>query len=789
MAAVNLGLCLVLVLYHVSAVFADEVSSESADLGQTDLKSSRGEGVRCYCNTAQCVSTGYMCRAPRGGGCYSELPRRPYHASHGCLNHLADTEEAALSRCQNTPVSGPPPTKEYSLLLCCFRDLCNHEDSPLAKARLNLTNSDSATTPDQAGSYRFPSSVLASSITPKEGRGSFVPVSGPPPTKEYSLLLCCFRDLCNHEDSPLARARLNLTNSDSALSRCQNTPVSGPPPTKEYSLLLCCFRDLCNHEDSPLARARLNLTNSDSGNSPHQRCGGAHALHILPYSPETRYRSVFADRYINNFQICPVGPVGPLVTTPDQAGSYPIPSSVSVVWPQHLSFLKREEAALSECQNTQVSGPPPTKEYSLLLCCFRDLCNHEDSPLARARLNLTNSDSGNTPHQREEAALSRCQNTPVSGPPPTKEYSLLLCCFRDLCNHEDSPLARARLNLTNSDSVGPLVTPLDQADSYPFPSSVSVNWPQHLSLLKREEAALSRCQNTPVSGPPPTKEYSLLLCCFRDLCNHEDSPLARARLNLTNSDSGNFTSAYRTSIIVTQREEAALSRCQNTPVSGPPPTKEYSLLLCCFRDLCNHEDSPLARARLNLTNSDSAYRTSDYSDSGNSPRQREEAALSRCQNTPVSGPPPTKEYSLLLCCFRDLCNHEDSPLARTRLNLTNSDSDNSPVATERGANYNGEVWLKAATIAVPVCGALILFVLVCVAVRLLKADALLQADRKLRGGYMSPLAQNSAECDVKKVWVGSNSAPLLVAPGGCLVAVERAQLVDMPLNKQFCDIR
>lgn len=58
--------------------------------------------------------------------------------------------------------------------------------------------------------------------------------------------------------------------------------------------------------------------------------------------------------------------------------------------------------------------------------------------------------------------------------------------------------------------------------------------------------------------------------------------------------------------------------------------------------------------------------------------------------------------------------------------------DGNAVASERGASYNGEVWFKAATIAVPVCGALILFLLVAVAVRLLKADALLHADRKLR---------------------------------------------------------
>lgn len=163
----------------------------------------------------------------------------------------------------------------------------------------------------------------------------------------------------------------------------------------------------------------------------------------------------------------------------------------------------------------------------------------------------------------------------------------------------------------------------------------------------------------------------------------------------------------------------------------------------------------------------------------------EQEALSRCQNSPGSGgPPSSSDHSLLLCCFRDLCNHEDSPVARARLNLTTNEFEGQPV--ERGANYNSEVWFKAATIAVPVCGALILFLLVAVAVRLLKADALLHADRKLRGGYMSPLAQHTSE-DVKKVWVGTPAAPLLVTPGGCLVAVERAQLVDP--CQQLCDIQ
>lgn len=51
---------------------------------------------------------------------------------------------------------------------------------------------------------------------------------------------------------------------------------------------------------------------------------------------------------------------------------------------------------------------------------------------------------------------------------------------------------------------------------------------------------------------------------------------------------------------------------------------------------------------------------------------------------------------------------------------------------------------------------------------------------------MSPLAQHAPD-DVKKVWVGAPSSPLLVAPGGCLVAVERAQLVDP--CQQLCDIQ
>ncbi|GBP61856.1 BMP and activin membrane-bound inhibitor homolog [Eumeta japonica] len=155
----------------------------------------------------------------------------------------------------------------------------------------------------------------------------------------------------------------------------------------------------------------------------------------------------------------------------------------------------------------------------------------------------------------------------------------------------------------------------------------------------------------------------------------------------------------------------------------------------------------------------------------------EEEAVSKCQNTPSERPAaPGRAHSLLLCCFRDLCNHEDSPIARARLNLTAPDEEVSRVGWAR-AGAGGEAWLRAATVAVPVCGALILLLLVAVAVRLLRADALLHAHHKLRGGYISPLSQHNGD-DVKKVWIGNS--PLLVAPGGCLVAVERAQLLEQP---------
>lgn len=51
---------------------------------------------------------------------------------------------------------------------------------------------------------------------------------------------------------------------------------------------------------------------------------------------------------------------------------------------------------------------------------------------------------------------------------------------------------------------------------------------------------------------------------------------------------------------------------------------------------------------------------------------------------------------------------------------------------ERAAARSAEMWFKAATIAVPICGALILVLLIVLAVRLLRADSQHQRASKLR---------------------------------------------------------
>ncbi|XP_045475447.1 BMP and activin membrane-bound inhibitor homolog isoform X2 [Harmonia axyridis] len=77
------------------------------------------------------------------------------------------------------------------------------------------------------------------------------------------------------------------------------------------------------------------------------------------------------------------------------------------------------------------------------------------------------------------------------------------------------------------------------------------------------------------------------------------------------------------------------------------------------------------------------------------------------------------------CCSQDMCNHMDSPQTKF---LINSTFHGTTVRRENMHNHrpigysNSEVWFRAATIAVPICGAVILFVLIALAIRILRNE-------------------------------------------------------------------
>ncbi|KZC10433.1 BMP and activin membrane-bound inhibitor like protein [Dufourea novaeangliae] len=79
-----------------------------------------------------------------------------------------------------------------------------------------------------------------------------------------------------------------------------------------------------------------------------------------------------------------------------------------------------------------------------------------------------------------------------------------------------------------------------------------------------------------------------------------------------------------------------------------------------------------------------------------------------------------------LCCEQDLCNHVDSPAMRNRLNKTLQVlvGDQRPfLGPLQPINHGGQStdgWFKTATIAVPICGLIVLLILASLAIRLLQ---------------------------------------------------------------------
>ncbi|XP_057656803.1 uncharacterized protein LOC130894190 isoform X1 [Diorhabda carinulata] len=84
--------------------------------------------------------------------------------------------------------------------------------------------------------------------------------------------------------------------------------------------------------------------------------------------------------------------------------------------------------------------------------------------------------------------------------------------------------------------------------------------------------------------------------------------------------------------------------------------------------------------------------------------------------------------SRLMCCHYDMCNHIENPQTKNLMNATKLVA--SPRETdakyqkreEKFLYSDSEVWFRAATIAVPICGAVILFVLIALAVKILKSE-------------------------------------------------------------------
>ncbi|KAL7300355.1 hypothetical protein TKK_0006978 [Trichogramma kaykai] len=91
-----------------------------------------------------------------------------------------------------------------------------------------------------------------------------------------------------------------------------------------------------------------------------------------------------------------------------------------------------------------------------------------------------------------------------------------------------------------------------------------------------------------------------------------------------------------------------------------------------------------------------------------------------------------------LCCEQDLCNHVDSPALRARLNKTlqvligehhqqnhlggGGTSISSPSTTSQatGSQQQSEGWFRTLTIAVPICGFVLLLILASLAIRMLQ---------------------------------------------------------------------
>ncbi|XP_044271902.1 BMP and activin membrane-bound inhibitor homolog [Tribolium madens] len=109
----------------------------------------------------------------------------------------------------------------------------------------------------------------------------------------------------------------------------------------------------------------------------------------------------------------------------------------------------------------------------------------------------------------------------------------------------------------------------------------------------------------------------------------------------------------------------------------------------------------------------------------------------------------TKKKTLTFCCHYDMCNHVDSPQTKDIINNTQQESHATIGNLQQPIDYtNSQVWFRAATIAVPVCGAVILFVLIALAVKILRSENQNHATQKLGTSYEHHMpSQSKHGCD------------------------------------------
>ncbi|XP_059607741.1 uncharacterized protein LOC132255652 [Phlebotomus argentipes] len=148
--------------------------------------------------------------------------------------------------------------------------------------------------------------------------------------------------------------------------------------------------------------------------------------------------------------------------------------------------------------------------------------------------------------------------------------------------------------------------------------------------------------------------------------------------------------------------------------------------------------------------------------------------------------------ALLRCCQEDMCNHVDTPdnkrfksdsRAREGDHSRGSQaaeefhsSDFRPVA---GDESHDEVWFKTATIAITVCGAIILLVLIAAAVRMLRSDGRhLDTSLKLATG-------GSPGCSGRKIILDFGDAYNQVYGGSSQQNVKQAPLLHDSLPPSY----